>query len=81
EIGRFITQDPIGLLGGFNLYRYTPNPVRWTDPLGLVHELTPGYNVYGLFQEGAEKPYYVGITDDLARRRNEHIGTERLGKV
>ncbi|GFZ63336.1 hypothetical protein PSE10C_52440 [Pseudomonas amygdali pv. eriobotryae] len=79
EIGRFITQDPIGLLGGFNLYRYTPNPVRWTDPLGLVHELTPGYNVYGLFQEGAEKPYYVGITDDLARRRNEHIGTERLG--
>ncbi|PBP37441.1 sugar-binding protein [Pseudomonas syringae] len=79
EIGRFITQDPIGLLGGFNLYRYTPNPVRWTDPLGLVHELTPGYNVYGLFQEGAEKPYYVGITDDLARRRNEHMGTERLG--
>ncbi len=79
EIGRFITQDPIGLLGGFNLYRYTPNPVRWTDALGLVHELTPGYNVYGLFQEGAEKPYYVGVTDDLARRRNEHIGTNRLG--
>ncbi|WP_232918265.1 RHS repeat domain-containing protein, partial [Pseudomonas syringae] len=78
EIGRFITQDPIGLLGGFNLYRYTPNPVRWTDALGLVHELTPGYNVYGLFQEGAEKPYYVGVTDDLARRRNEHIGTNRL---
>ncbi|MCH5556181.1 RHS domain-containing protein [Pseudomonas syringae pv. syringae] len=79
EIGRFTTQDPIGLLGGFNLYRYTPNPVRWTDALGLVHELTPGYNVYGLFQEGAEKPYYVGVTDDLARRRNEHVGTNRLG--
>ncbi|WP_183132532.1 RHS repeat domain-containing protein, partial [Pseudomonas savastanoi] len=31
EIGRFITQDPIGLLGGFNLYQYAPNPVGWLD--------------------------------------------------
>ena len=34
EIGRFTTQEPIGLLGGFNLYRYSPNPIRWIDPLG-----------------------------------------------
>ncbi|RMR35667.1 Rhs protein, partial [Pseudomonas savastanoi pv. glycinea] len=31
EIGRFIIQDPIGLLGGFNLYQYAPNPVGWLD--------------------------------------------------
>ncbi|RMS71085.1 YD repeat-containing protein [Pseudomonas syringae pv. aceris] len=36
EIGRFITQDPIGLLGGFNLYQYAPNPVGWLDPLGWI---------------------------------------------
>ncbi|QIQ72229.1 RHS repeat domain-containing protein [Pseudomonas coronafaciens] len=34
EIGRFTTQDPIGLLGGFNLYQYAPNTNGWIDPLG-----------------------------------------------
>ncbi|MCF5808852.1 RHS repeat-associated core domain-containing protein [Pseudomonas tremae] len=34
EIGRFATQDPIGLSGGDNLYLYAPNPYRWVDPLG-----------------------------------------------
>ncbi|RML30627.1 Rhs protein [Pseudomonas savastanoi pv. glycinea] len=34
EIGRFITQDPIGLSGGDNLYQYAPNPNGWVDPLG-----------------------------------------------
>ncbi|EKS67891.1 MULTISPECIES: RHS repeat-associated core domain-containing protein [Caballeronia] len=33
--GRFITQDPIGLAGGTNLYQYAPNPIDWIDPLGL----------------------------------------------
>ncbi|WP_284358229.1 RHS repeat-associated core domain-containing protein, partial [Pseudomonas syringae] len=36
EIGRFTTQDPIGLLGGFNLYQYAPSPIGWIDPLGLA---------------------------------------------
>jgi RHS repeat-associated protein len=35
ECGRFINQDPIGLLGGDNNYLYVPNPVTWVDPLGL----------------------------------------------
>ena len=33
--GRYITQDPIGLEGGWNLYQYPLNPVIDTDPLGL----------------------------------------------
>ena len=35
EIGRFTQPDPIGLLGGFNLYQYAPNALMWIDPWGL----------------------------------------------
>ncbi|MEI1693653.1 RHS repeat-associated core domain-containing protein, partial [Acinetobacter nosocomialis] len=34
-VGRFISKDPIGLLGGFNVYEYAPSPVAWIDVLGL----------------------------------------------
>jgi len=36
DIGRFISQDPIGLFGGDNLYQYAPNPTEWIDPWGLT---------------------------------------------
>ncbi|MEW6025081.1 MAG: RHS repeat-associated core domain-containing protein [Pseudomonadota bacterium] len=35
EDARYITADPIGLLGGLNAYHYAPNPTGWIDPLGL----------------------------------------------
>ncbi len=34
--GRFINQDPIGLLGGVNNYQYVANPLRFVDPFGLT---------------------------------------------
>ncbi len=42
EIGRFITQDPIGLSGGDNLYLYAPNPYGWVDPWGLCNSSSGG---------------------------------------
>ena len=30
-----MNQDPIGLLGGENLYSFAPNAQEWVDPLGL----------------------------------------------
>ncbi|WP_262369932.1 RHS repeat domain-containing protein, partial [Serratia marcescens] len=33
--GRYITQDPIGLEGGWNLYQYPLDPIIGIDPLGL----------------------------------------------
>ena len=35
EAGRFVNQDPIGLLGGENLYTFAPNAQGWVDWLGL----------------------------------------------
>jgi RHS repeat-associated protein len=34
--GRFVSKDPIGLLGGTNVYSYAPNPTGWIDPFGLA---------------------------------------------
>jgi len=33
--GRFLTPDPIKLVGGLNSYQYVTNPTGWVDPLGL----------------------------------------------
>jgi RHS repeat-associated protein len=35
ETGRYISQDPIRILGGLQVYGYVPDPLRWVDPLGL----------------------------------------------
>lgn len=33
--GKFISPDPVGLLGGLHEYGWVPNPMEWIDPLGL----------------------------------------------
>jgi RHS repeat-associated protein len=38
DAGRYITQDPLGIMGGLAPYHYARNPVNWADPLGLVNE-------------------------------------------
>ncbi|WP_372588202.1 RHS repeat-associated core domain-containing protein [Acidovorax sp. BLS4] len=34
-VGKFASQDPIGLHGGSHLQMYASNPFSWIDPLGL----------------------------------------------
>ncbi|WP_239684960.1 RHS repeat-associated core domain-containing protein [Streptococcus anginosus] len=35
EAGRFVNQEPIGLLGGENLYQFAPNAQEWLDVWGM----------------------------------------------
>ncbi|MCR4304499.1 MAG: RHS domain-containing protein, partial [Gallionella sp.] len=48
SIGRYIESDPIGLAGGLNGYGYgygyaNQNPLKYTDPMGLMGGLAPPY--------------------------------------
>ena len=40
EIGSFVSQDPLGLVPGENVYAFGPNIHKWIDPLGLCKEGT-----------------------------------------
>ena len=39
DAGRFVNQDPIGLMGGDNFYTFSPNTKVWVDWLGLCADL------------------------------------------
>ena len=66
-VGRYITQDPIKLIGGLNFYQYCPNPVNWIDPLGFsslpksgVKTDTTEYNGVPISRELYEKITKLG---------------------
>ncbi len=51
EIAGFISQDPIGLAGGLNVYQYAPNPLGWGDPWGLSADDLIRYKPYDSLNE------------------------------
>ena len=38
DAGRFVNQDPIGLMGGTNFYQFSMNALGGVDPLGLARK-------------------------------------------
>ncbi|MBW2455212.1 MAG: RHS repeat protein, partial [Deltaproteobacteria bacterium] len=44
DLGRFISFDPLGLLGGTNGFAFRFNPTHWIDPLGEAGMVAPGSN-------------------------------------
>jgi RHS repeat-associated protein len=73
-LGRFISEDPIGFIGGANLYAYAMNsPVTWNDPSGLwspaAHDV--------LFQEGLQgvaSPADIAALQAASREFDERTG-------
>ncbi|WP_097433174.1 RHS repeat-associated core domain-containing protein [Escherichia coli] len=74
--GRYITQDPIGLEGGWNLYQYPLNPVQHVDPLGLSNMIigngpvpdnpfghAAAANRYGLMSSGTGDEMGASVSD------------------
>ncbi len=57
----FIQRDPIGLLGGFNIYQYADNPVMWIDPFGLYSDLNHNGMGHHIMPRSIAKA--LGITD------------------
>ena len=62
DVGMFISRDPIGLLGGSNVFAYAPNPVMWIDPWGLIKAPSSLPNEPGIYiiTNETTKQSYVG---------------------
>ncbi|MEL7937810.1 RHS repeat-associated core domain-containing protein, partial [Pseudomonas delhiensis] len=64
-VGRFVGQDPIGLLGGQNLYLYGPNTLGWYDPWGWCREMgvsSSGHHVPAV-RKSVGRPFAVSRSD------------------
>ncbi|SUA35712.1 Cell wall-associated polypeptide CWBP200 [Neisseria zoodegmatis] len=86
ETGRFTNQDPIGLVGGENLYFFAPNAQSWLDPWGLsCGPLLPRLFRRWRRGEAIDKPLPDGRMPswDVVRSRywkNRHLKAQGTGE-
>lgn len=84
DTGRYLSPDPIDILGGPNAYSSITDPLSDVDPDGLVSPYAPNYGVYHIVDTAQnDKVVYVGIThvgpnNDSTRREGQHQRSGRL---
>ena len=76
NICAYVSQDPLGLLAGSNVYSYPFNPLRYTDPLGLkCPELGTGDE-----PEVTEKTINCKNRKEALRKAKDHAQVPRVSK-
>ncbi|EBW7778755.1 hypothetical protein DQJ31_26095, partial [Salmonella enterica subsp. enterica serovar Saintpaul] len=87
---RFVSQDPISLKGGINLYSYAPNPLSWIDPLGLSKTQDMVNDAHGQLDAGSQSRkttaigvdsngnYYIASNNDTVPR-SQRVWAEKNG--
>ena len=80
QIGRFISQDPIGFAGSDNFYEYAPNPIVWVDPWGL-QKREPNYGRTGCGLKGMVKFQDHHIISDTNKYTKNHPLLIKAGGV
>ncbi len=76
--GRYITQDPIGLRGGWNLYKYPLNPVRFIDSLGLKFHVNGEPSDFNQAVEYLKQDSQMKETIDFLSSSEETINIEYI---
>ena len=91
-IGRFITKDPLGFLGGINTYAMAANnPVNFMDPMGLCSQSAQAPALYDIearrqivldyFHEIAKQGYLQAVLISIPETVFEYgIGTALAGQ-
>jgi RHS repeat-associated protein len=63
-ISAYVSQDPLGLIAGENLYSYTKNSFGWIDPLGLSCKKS-------------KEPSKINLTKDGVKHvKDRHVGNK-----
>ena len=73
DSGTYISQDPIGLEGGGNLYAYVHDPNNWVDPLGLNSNLecSPSKNKKTSYQGSSRRDAFRQAKRDAGIPNNQ----------
>ncbi|MBA1188051.1 type IV secretion protein Rhs [Pseudomonas entomophila] len=85
--GRFITQDPIGLEGDYNLYVYAPNPLTWIDPFGWCKSAASGKKGTKKAEHDLEQNGYTIVAEELtmkvngSRMRADFVARDKQGNL
>ncbi|WP_226667005.1 RHS repeat-associated core domain-containing protein [Microbulbifer aggregans] len=77
NLGSFLNQDPIGLSGGVNSYRYVPNPLSWIDPFGLTCK--QGVANIKMYKEGRQVHFVVEVQYNGQKMVTEQQSSGRQG--